>query len=438
MKIFKTNRRLFKKSITSLLLSLSLFYLSSATGFDNKCREGFSPSLNYEGASLVVQKLFSQNPQEFQNLKEQEQPQQLTPLEIKALFRKLKNNNDPRLKQVPRKPNIAYKHKGWTNWSDFLGTEKPNLVGYKEASQIVQSLSIKSIDEFQKLRKTNLELQKIPSNPYSSYKEEWTSSYDFFGKEKSNFVGYKEASRIVQSLSIKSIDDFRYLRNHIPELQKIPANLQSYYKEWTNTYDFFGKEKPNFVGYKEASQIVQSLSIKSMAEFQKLRNQIPLLKKIPSNPQIYYKEWTSTYDFFGTEDPSNKFADHEEASQIVQNLSIKKMSEFRKLKKQKDPRLKRLPEFPATYYKGRGWINEYNFFGTEEIIFVDYEEASRIVQSLAIKSIREFNELKEQKDPRLKQIPANPKRHYVSKGLIDWDWDWDHFFGKEKPAHTRI
>ena len=538
-----------KRLVSALFLSLSLFCISSATGQKvDKCRQGFSSFSSYEEASKIAKSLDIKSMAEFRYLRQQEgsvlqqipadpreyykdkgwtnsydffgkinpanfldhedASQLVQSLDIKSMaeFRYLRQQEGSVLQQIPADPREYYKDKGWTNSYDFLGKINPaNFLDHEDASQLVQSLDIKSMDEFRYLRQQEGSvLQQIPASPGKYYKDKgWTNSYDFFGKinpanfvdyeeasniaqsvpiqtstefrdlrkqkgsvlqqipadpreyyknkgwtnwydflgtkpSSSKFADYKEASNLVQSLAIKSMAEFRYLRQQEGSvLQQIHSDPRKYYKDkgWTNSYDFFGKTNPaNFVDYEEASNITQSVPIQTSTEFRKLKKQKdPRLKQVPTNPHTYYKNtgWTNWHDFLGTKPSSSKFADYKEASNIVQNLSIKKMSEFRKLKEQKDPRLIKLPEFPSTYYKGKGWINEYDFFGIKKINFVDYEEASRIVQSLFITRIRDFNKLRK-KNPLLQQIPANPKRYYLNKGWISWD----HFFGREKPASS--
>ena len=178
MNILKRNKSLFNKNITSLLLSLSLFCLSSATGLD-KCRQSFSPPSfpSYKEASLITQSLGINYPQEFLSLK-------------KAI-------NDPRLQNIPPDPDLFYANKGWTNWFDFLGSKPPvsNLLrllptprytDHVTASLIVQRLSLKNKQMFEYLKeKEDPSLQYIPSDPEDYYQDSgWTNWTNFLGTEQ--------------------------------------------------------------------------------------------------------------------------------------------------------------------------------------------------------------------------------------------------------------
>ena len=90
-----------------------------------------------------------------------------------------RRKTDPELQLIPSKPGKVYKDEGWTGWPDFLGTEWVTLA---EAKEIVRRKGIKTSTEFHKRRKTDLELQLIPSTPNIAYKDEgWISWYDFLG-----------------------------------------------------------------------------------------------------------------------------------------------------------------------------------------------------------------------------------------------------------------
>ena len=157
-----------------------------------------------------------------------------------------------------------------------------------------------------------------------------------------------------------------------------------------------------------------------MKEFKKLKKQKDSrLQQVPSAPDSYYKNngWTNWFDFLGIEETVS-FVDYNEASQIVQNLSLKEAQEFLDLKTQHDPRLQQVPLDPDTFYKDKGWINWSSFLGRKKL---SYEDAEQIVQSLSLQNIMDFIKLKKQHDPRLQQVPFAPNVIYVGKGWVNWD-----------------
>ena len=129
-------------------------------------------------------------------------------------------------------------------WSERAKT-KPSL---DEAKKIVRKKGIKSATEFKERRKTDLELQLIPSQPNRTYKEEgWINWPDFFGTNrvtKKNRPSLNEAKKIVRRLGIKSKLEFQKWRKTDPELQLIPSNPDKTYKDegWVSWPDFLGTQ----------------------------------------------------------------------------------------------------------------------------------------------------------------------------------------------------
>ena len=156
-----------------------------------------------------------------------------------------RRKTDPELQQVPSHPNRTYKEEGWISWPDFLGTNrvtKATRLSLAEAKEIVKQKGIKSIVEFEERRKTDQELQQVPSNPHRAYKEEgWISWYDFLGTNRV-WLTLGKAKEIVRQKGIKSGREFRERRKTDPELRQIPSNPNIAYKEegWISWYDFFG------------------------------------------------------------------------------------------------------------------------------------------------------------------------------------------------------
>lgn len=90
---------------------------------------------------------------------------------------------------IPKRPDNAYKDKGWISWGDWFGSEfiAFNLRKYKsyfDAKEFVNKLNIKSIREWYKYCKTGLLPDDIPNDPRSKYKNKgWISWSDWLGKE---------------------------------------------------------------------------------------------------------------------------------------------------------------------------------------------------------------------------------------------------------------
>jgi hypothetical protein len=95
-------------------------------------------------------------------------------------------------KEIPRKPDVVYKGKGWKGWGDWLGTDRVanqrrELLPFVEAREFVHQLKLKSYHEWALYRIGKLPGKKprpsfIPSDPYGHYKNKgWVSWPDWFG-----------------------------------------------------------------------------------------------------------------------------------------------------------------------------------------------------------------------------------------------------------------
>ena len=74
-----------------------------------------------------------------------------------------------------------------------------------------------------------------------------------------------------------------------------PSNPNSFYKEWINWNDLFGKEKVEYVSLSQLKIEVKKAKINSQRQYSKNRK-----KHWPSHPGKYYKdEWISWSDLFG-------------------------------------------------------------------------------------------------------------------------------------------
>lgn len=80
---------------------------------------------------------------------------------------------------IPTTPNREYKGKGWTNWTDFLGTK----LTYDEAREAIKSMNLTSSYEYQKRRE---ELPRgVPKQPHKTFKDKgWKGWKHYLNIEK--------------------------------------------------------------------------------------------------------------------------------------------------------------------------------------------------------------------------------------------------------------
>jgi len=263
---------------------------------------------------------------------------------------------DPRL---PSDPSIFYRGKGWIDWPNFFGKESPNPYStYEEAKQAVRNLGINTVTVYKNRYKED---PRLPSDPSIFYEGKgWIDWYSFFGKESPNpYSTYEEAKQAVHNLRITTQKDYNKRYKEDPRLHSNPSGFYKG-KGWVDGLNFFGKISPNFYQtYAEAKQAVKGLGITAQGDYRKRHKEDP---RLPSHPFEFYegKGWTDWYNFFGKESP-NFYPTYEEAKQAVQRLGITNQGEYQKRYKE-DPRL---PSTPSEFYKDKGWINLYEFLGID-------------------------------------------------------------------------
>lgn len=323
---------------------------------------------------------------------------------------RIRYREDPRL---PSKPHRTYCGRGWIDNYDFFGTERPNFyLAYNEAEDATQKLGIKSFIEYRKRYKEN---PKLPSQPDRTYKNDgWVEWSDYFGTtDISNYKTYEEAKKAARFLKIKSYTKYK---NRYAEDPKLPYNpARTYNKEWKNFNDFLGvKTNLLYPTLKEAKQAVSKLIIKTEKEY-RLRHKEDT--RLPGTPHRFYKNkgWIDNYDFFNKNRP-DAYLTYKEAKKAVRLLSIKTRKEYLKRYKE-DPKLTSSPE---KLYKGRGWIDNYNFFGNKTPeYYKTFEEAKKTVKKLNIKTRKEYITQKRYKEDV--KLPSNPSAFYKNKGWTNWD-----------------
>ena len=139
---------------------------------------------------------------------------------------------------------------------------------------------------------------------------------------------------------------------------------------------------------------------------------------LPSEPGRFYKDkgWIDWYSFFGK--PKASYPTYEEAQRIIQKRGIKSVDDYTASYKELG-----LPSAPHLLYKDKGWIDWPSFFGTSKASYPTYEEAQRIVQEKGVNSVSEYKSLYKELG-----LPAAPDKYYKDKGWIDW---YD-FLGKSR------
>ena len=318
--------------------------------------------------------------------------------------------------RLPSQPNVYYKDKGWTKWSDFWGTR---YLTYEDARVAVQKIGIKTRQDYLKYKRYK-EDPLLPSDPEKKYRSmSWTNWYDFLGTKAPNiYPTYFEAKMAVQRLGIKSMKEYKNRRH---EDKFLPGSPSECYRNmgWKTSCDFLNIKKVEYYStYQEAQKAAQSIGIKNRYHYHD-KKEYKEDPRLPSTPDKLYKSkgWIDWYSFLGYK-PVDIYPTYEEAKLAVQKLNIKTGEAYRKqYLYKKDPRL---PSTPAMKYKNKGWIDFYDFLGFEyPKKYSSYNEAKQATTRLKIKSQKEYQlQQRYKEDPRL---TSKPNRTYKNRGWISWE-----------------
>lgn len=110
------------------------------------------------------------------------------------------------------------------------------------------------------------------------------------------------------------------------------------------------------------------------------------------------------------------FVKFDEACKIVESVGISNMVEWREwIKINKD---KNIPYNPDRFYKNDGWINYNHFWGKKykRKLFISYPEAKKIVNDNNIKTHLKFLDWVK----NINNIPSDPNRVYKNCGWVSW------------------
>jgi hypothetical protein len=302
---------------------------------------------------------------------------------------------------------MTYKHKGWLEWGDWLGTATVSTSlrefrPFAEGRLYAHSLELKGRTEWIKfcngqLPEKGTRPKDIPSNPNQVYRDEgWKGMGDWLGtgtlaSHLREYRPYGEARAFVHSLGLKSFTDWRmFCKGQLPEKgalpKDIPAGPNRTYKHegWIKWGDWLGTgavstQLRKFHPFEEARAFVHGLGLKSRAEWRKFcKGQLPgkgtLPRDIPADPRQVYKDkgWKGMGDWLGmaTIAPRlRKYRPFGEARIFAQGLGLKNAKEWFMFSKgqlpEKGARPEDIPACPNQTYRDKGWINWGNWLGGE-------------------------------------------------------------------------
>ena len=187
----------------------------------------------------------------------------------------------------------------------------------------------------------------------------------------------------------------------------------------------------NWMPFEEARSLARKLNYKSSKEWFKYISGQSDKIKIPTNPNLFYKNsgWVNWADFLGHNYISvakREYLKFDDARDYVRSLSIKSQAEFEKFTKSKKFPTN-IPKDPSGTYKNNGWIDWGDWLGSGFVIWSKrkwrpFEEAREYAKSLNLKSWKDWsNHTRGINFP--KDIPKQPRIKYLDEGWISvGDW----------------
>ncbi|MCG9575990.1 integrase [Vibrio tubiashii] len=201
---------------------------------------------------------------------------------------------------------------------------------------------------------------------------------------------------------------------------KLPSNPSVAYKnEWENWPEFLGKRKSRI--YDSYEEAAKSAAKLGASSRDVYYKTYTQDPLLPRHPNVRYRaNWNGWTAYLGRTKKSF-YETYDEASKAVRKLGIKSGDEYRK-RYSEDVRLCSAPD---VYYKD-SWKGMPDFLGhSRKTFYATYNEASKASCRLKITTGQEYSK-RYKEDPKL---PSEPKNHYKH------DWvDWQTFLSAKKTS----
>jgi hypothetical protein len=208
---------------------------------------------------------------------------------------------------IPAAPEQVYKNKGWKGYGDWLGTgnesDKYKLSKpFIDARIFVQKLGLKNSRKWKEYCRSGDKPDDIPTNPNTSYKNDWKGWGDWLGTGAVGHTGiqyrtFKEAKGFVITLKFNDKREWEKYCASGDKPDDIPSVPNKVYKkEWKGYGDWLGTGRIATINriyrpFAEAREFVRSLGLNSLAEWKKYCASGDKPDDIPSSPWDVYKEW---------------------------------------------------------------------------------------------------------------------------------------------------
>jgi hypothetical protein len=210
----------------------------------------------------------------------------------------------------------------------------------------------------------------------------------------------------------------------------LPKAPNRVFSNWTNWYDFLGKNKKIFLSFDECKKYLkENYYIKNFNHFRKIQASLP--EFIPKKPHITYsKEWCGWEDFLQYKFVRRydyEYLSYDDAKKwIYENLPDLTTAKYRQMvSDNKIPSF--LPRKPEKFYKNFKFSDflSFNKKNKPKEFYLSYSESIKIVHTLNIKTNIEWRRWCKNKPNEFIRIPSSPSTVYSD----NWE-NWDVWLGK--------
>lgn len=250
------------------------------------------------------------------------------------------------------------------------------------------------------------------------------------------FLRFGEARKFIQSLKLKSKEQWSSYCKSGSKPVDIPANPpRTYAKEWKGWGDWLGtgriaNQERTFLPFEKAREFAQSHHIKSSMQWRQYYTVGRIRKDIPSHPdRAYRKHWKGWKDWLGTGEVATrgnnfnkevfgnrtkKWMKFEKARTFVNRLGLKTRFEW-KLYCRSGKKPHNLPEYPSFIYsdKWRGW-SDWLGITNLKIKVMPFAEARRYARALKLNSKKEWIDFCNSGN-KYPEVPVAPESVYKNQ-----------------------
>ena len=338
------------------------------------------------------------------------------------------------LKELQEKIRLKlWEHVGRANWRDF-----------QSARKYVQSMGLKSSNEWHEYCASENMPPDIPSNPQKTYLNAgWRGYGDWLGTGivatfLREYRSFADARRFAHSLGLKSQNEWnRYCKSgKRPDDIALHPDRSYAGKGWRDWGDWLGtgtiaSAQLQFRPFEEARAFARSLGLRSRSQWAKLSKSGKLPDDIPAAPHRTYvgKGWISEGDWLGTgrvADQLKKYRPFKQARAFARSLGLTgQVAWFNYAKSGRKP--DDIPAGPNNTYRAKGWKSYADWLGIRNRAplgrtFRPFEQARAYARSLRLRSTAAWSHFS--KSGKLPEdIPASPRRTYEAQGWISMgDW----------------